>query len=198
MKAVKRAISLMLILSFAICLAGCNTKKLSHDKLVNYLDKEAKFDEVDDLDDFKKIFGKLRAGNEGYISLKDKKAQKIYDKLYNSSQGYPDYDIVEATAAYSSDSDGINYLFMFTFDDEKDAEKLYKKIEKVFELNGDSDEEKGMSYVYSCKKSSSGKYTIRNAYLEKNTLLIVMASTKDTDFVEDFCDYFKLQYDLDD
>ena len=193
-----RLVSVVLILTTLFCLTGCSTRKLSHAKIVEYLDKETKYDECDDIDEFSKIYGRPVKGNEGYISLKDKKAGKLYEKIFNKIFAYPDYDIVEATCAYGGDSDGANALYMFTLNDEKEAEKLFKKVKKAFKDNGDSDdgEEKGITYL--CTYHASGKRNIiRNVYLEKDTVLVVMCATSDTDFVEELLEHFKLPYIID-
>ena len=124
MKYLKNALCVALIFVMLVSLTGCGTSRLNHKKLVQFLEKQD-FDECEDIDDYTKIYGKMKKGNVGYVSLEGKDAQKVYNKIFNRLNQYSKYDVTYATSAYSYDSDGLNYLFMFTFEDEKDAEKQH-------------------------------------------------------------------------
>ena len=87
----------------------------------------------------------------------------------------------------------LNIINMI-FEDAKKAEKVYKKFAKNI-ADGDDGEEKGITYTVSSVKKSS-KYVVMNVYLEKDKLLIVYGSLKDTDILEDFCDELKLPTDF--
>ena len=172
--------------------------KLSHVKIAEYLNKETRYYQYDDIDEFAKIFGTPVKGNEGFISFKDEKAQELYDRVFNKLFSYSDFNIVEATCSYGGNSFGANALFLFTLNDEKEAEKFFKDVKTAFEDNGDTDNgvEKGITYFCSCKTTNK-RHVIRNVYLEKNTVLIVMCAANEIYFVDDFLEYFKLPYIID-
>lgn len=191
MKYLKNALCVALIFVMLVSLTGCGTSRLNHKKLAQFLDKQD-IDCCEDLDDYTKIYGKMKKGSEGYISSEGKDAQKIYNKIFNRLNQFSKYDITYATAAYIYDSDGLNYLFMFTFEDEKDAEKFYKKLNKQIDNPDDEGEEKGLSFTLSNQKKSTKKSYITGIYLEKNTVLYLRATTTDEDFVDDLCSTFKI------
>lgn len=190
MKYLKNALCLALVLVMLVSLTGCGTGKLNHKKLAQFLDKQD-LEDCEDLDDYTKIYGKMKKGSEGYISAEGKDAQKVYTKVFNRLNQYSKYDVTYATSAYRYDSDGFYYLFMFTFEDQKDAEKFYKKLTK--EVNeDDSGEEKGLSFTLANQKKSSKKSLITGIYLEKDTVLFLRGSTSDEDFADDLCAEFKI------
>lgn len=191
MKYLKNALCAALIFVMLVSLTGCGTSRLDHKKLAQFLDKQD-IDECEDLDDFTKIYGKMKKGSEGFISVDGKEAQKVYNKIFNRLNQYSKYDITYATAAYIYDSDGLNYLFMFTFEDEKDAEKFYKKLNKQIDNPDDEGEEKGLSFTLSNQKKSTKKSYITGIYLEKNTVLYLRGTTSDEDFADDLCAEFKI------
>lgn len=191
MKYLKNALCAALIFVMLVSLTGCGTSRLDHKKLAQFLDKQD-IDECEDLDDFTKIYGKMKKGSEGFISVDGKEAQKVYNKIFNRLNQYSKYDITYATAAYIYDSDGLNYLFMFTFEDEKDAEKFYKKLNKQIDNPDDEGEEKGLSFTLSNQKKSTKKSYITGIYLEKNTVLYLRGTTSDEDFADDLCTEFKI------
>lgn len=190
MKYLKNALCLALVLVMLVSLTGCGAGKLNHKKLAQFLDKQD-LEDCEDLDDYTKIYGKMKKGSEGYISAEGKDAQKVYTKVFNRLNQYSKYDVTYATSAYRYDSDGFYYLFMFTFEDQKDAEKFYKKLTK--EVNeDDSGEEKGLSFTLANQKKSSKKSLITGIYLEKDTVLFLRGSTSDEDFADDLCAEFKI------
>ena len=191
MKYVKNALCAALVFVMLISLTGCGASKLSHKKLLQFLEDQ-KIEDCEDLDDFTKVYGKMKKGSEGYVSFEGKDAQKLYTKVFNRLNQYPKLDVTSASAVYIYDSDGLNYLFMFTFEDEKDAEKFYKKLSKGIDDPDDEGEEKGIAFTLSNKKKSSKKSNIAGVYLEKNTVLYLRATTTDEDFVDDLCSTFKI------
>lgn len=198
MKRINEIVSIVLIITILFCLTGCSMNKLSHVKIAEYLDKEARYYQYNDIDEFAKIFGTPVKGNEGFISFKDEKAQELYDRVFNNLFSYSDFNIVEATCSYGGNSSGANALFLFTLNDEKEAEKFFKDVKTAFEDNGDTDngDENGITYFCSCKTTNK-RHVIRNVYLEKNTVLIVMCAANEIYFVDDFFKYFKLPYIID-
>lgn len=193
MKLLKKTLSIVLLLSVVLCLSACSGNRVKQDAIVKALENQD-FDECDDYDEFTKNYGKLAKKQSIYITLKDKKAQKSYDKIFNRLNKYPSADVTESTCAYFSDTNGFGYVFYFKFDDAKKAEKVFKKFIKERD-DADEGEEKGLTYSVSDTKKST-KHVVVNAYLEKDELLIVYGSIKDTDILEDFCDELKLPTDF--
>ena len=191
MKYVKNALCTALIFVMLFSLTGCGTGKLSHKKMAQFLEKQD-LEECEDLDDYTKIYGKMKKGNEGFISSEGKDAQKIYNKVFNRLNQYSKYDVTAATSAFIYDSDGLNYLFMFTFEDEKDAEKFYKKLSKSIDDPDDEGEEKGLRFTLLNQKKNTKKSYITGIYLEKNTVLFLRGQTTDEDFADDLCAEFKI------
>lgn len=192
MKLLKRTLCTILMISVVLSLSACSASKLSHEKFCKFFNSQD-LDECEDYNDYTDIYGKLTKEVGGYITLKDKKAQKIYEKLFNRTNMYPDYDVTQATSAYVADKDGYSFVFMFTLEDAKDAEKLFKKFSKNLEDDG---EEKGLQYAYTYTEKSSKRDVLKAVYLNKNTVLIIQANTKDMDFVQDLCEEFKLPCDF--
>ena len=193
MKLLKKAASIVLLLSVVLSLSACSGNRIKQDSIVKALENQV-FDECDDYDDFVDEYGKRNKEKSVYVTLKDKKAQKSYEKIFNRLNKYPDADVTESTCAYFTDVNGFGYIFFFKFEDAKKAEKVYKKYAKAMDDPEDG-EEKGITYSLSNVKKNS-KYVVSNAYLEKDELLIVYGSIKDTDMLEDFCDELKLPSDF--
>ena len=193
MKIIKKAVSIVLLLSVVLSLSACSGNRLKQDSIVKALENQD-FDECDDYDEFTEHYGKTSKQSAVYVTLKDKKAQKAYEKIFNRLNQYPDADVTDATCGYFADLNGFGYVFYFRFEDVKKAEKVYKKFAKKIS-DGDDGEEKGITYTVSNVKKNS-KYVVMNAYLEKDKLLIVYGSVKDADFLEDFCDELKLPADF--
>ena len=193
MKMLKKVASIVLLLSVVLSLSACSGNRVKQDGIVKALENQD-FDECDDYDEFTKLYGKMTKEQSVYVTLKDKKAQKAYDKIFNRLNKYPDADVTDATCAYFSGSNGFGYVFFFKFEDSKKAEKVFKRFSKD-KQDADDGEEKGINYSVSCNKKGS-KSVVNNAYQEKDKLLIIYGSIKDTDILEDFCDELKLPTDF--
>ena len=193
MKLMKKVLSVVLLISVVLSLSACSGNRVKQDAVVKALENQD-FDECDDYDEFAQCYGKMAKKQSVYVTLKDKKAQKSYDKIFNRLNKYPSADVTDSTCAYFSGTNGFGYVFFFKFEDAKKAEKVFKKFTKDRD-DADDGEEKGITYSVSCVKKSS-KYVVSNAYLEKDEVLIVYGSIKDTDILEDFCDELKLPTDF--
>ena len=193
MKLLKKTLSVVLLLSVVLSLCACSGNRVKQDNIVKALENQD-FDECDDYDEFTEHYGKMNKEQSVYVTLKDNKAQKAYDKIFNRLNKYPSADVTDATCGYFSGTNGFGYVFFFQFEDTKKAEKVFKKYTKDRD-DADDGEEKGITYSVSCVKKNS-KYVVTNAYLEKDKVLIVYGSIKDTDILEDFCDELKLPTDF--
>ena len=192
MKLIKRSICIILMLSVVLSLSACSAAKLSHEKLCKFFEAQD-IDECEDFEEYCEVYGKLTNEVGGYLTLKDKKAQKIYDKLFNRLNSYHDYDVTEATSAFVNNKDGYLLVFLFTFEEEKDAGKAFRKYKTNL---ADDGKENDLQYAYSYTEKKSGKDMFKAAYLYKNTVLIIQANTKDMDLAEELCKEFKLPNDF--
>ncbi len=193
MKVIKKALSVLLLLSVVLSLSACSATRLKQDSVVKALENQD-FEECDDYNEFSEIYGRMNKENAAYVKLTDKKAQKAYDKLFNRLNKYPSADVTDATCAFFSGKNGFGYVFFFKFEDENKAEKVYKKFVKSLN-DADDGEEKSLIYTVSDSKKGT-KHIVTNAYLEKTQLMIIYGSVKDTDILEDFTDELKLPSDF--
>ena len=203
MKVIKKALSVLLLLSVVLSLSACSATRLKQDSVVKALENQD-FEECDDYNEFSEIYGRMNKENAAYVKLTDKKAQKAYDKLFKAQKAYdklfnrlnkyPSADVTDATCAFFSGKNRFGYMFFFKFEDENKAEKVYKKFVKSLN-DADDGEEKSLIYTVSDSKKGT-KHIVTNAYLEKTQLMIVYGSVKDTDILEDFTDELKLPSDF--
>ena len=195
MKLFKKAVSVVLTLTVVLGLTACGSK-LSHKDMVNFLEKE-KYECCDEPDDYIGFFGKIvgeMAMDEGaYINCTKRDAQDIYDIVFNHLGQYPDYDVTEATTFCYCGEDGGTYLgFLFTFEEAKKAEKLYKKYSKNYDEDGESGTKGGITYTIECSELITGRQGINGIYLKDDTLLIIRGTGEETKPVDDLCKTFGL------
>ena len=88
MKVIKKALSVLLLLSVVLSLSACSATRLKQDSVVKALENQD-FEECDDYNEFSEIYGRMNKENAAYVKLTDKKAQKAYDKLFNRLNKYP-------------------------------------------------------------------------------------------------------------
>ena len=195
MKVFKKIACSVLALGLVLGLTACKAKEFDHKMLADFCE-EQDFEEYDDFDDFYAAYGDIitfHASEEGvYMYATKGDAQDLYDKVLNRFGDYPTYDVSEATLFAYSDKDQLTIGYLFTFEETKEAEKLFKKYSRGFADDGESGEEKGYSYSIETGDGPSGKDTLTGVYLKGNTVLIVRSITKDSDLVEDMCAYFKV------
>ena len=101
MKVIKKALSVLLLLSVVLSLSACSATRLKQDSVVKALENQD-FEECDDYNEFSAIYGRMNKENAAYVKLTDKKAQKAYDKLFNRLNKYPSADVTDATCAFFS------------------------------------------------------------------------------------------------
>lgn len=195
MKTLKRLTCAVLAATMIFGLTACKAKDFDHKMFADFCEDQD-FEEYDDIDDFFEDYGKIisfRAEDEGvYMYATRGDAQDFYDRILNRFKDYPTYDVSEATLFAYSDKDQLTIGYLFTFEETKEAEKLFKKYSRQFADEGESGEEKGYSYSIETGDGPSGKDTLTGVYLKGNTVLIVRSITKDSDLVEDMCETFKV------
>lgn len=195
MKTLKRLTCAVLTAAMVFGLTACKAKEFDHKKLSDFCE-EQDFEEYDDFDDFYAAYGDIitfHAAEEGvYMYATKGDAQDLYDKVLNRFGELPTYDVSEATLFSYGDKEQLTVGYLFTFEETKEADKLFKKYSRGFADDGESGEEKGYSYSIETGDGPSGKDTLTGVYLKGNTVLIVRSMTKDSDLVEDMCAYFKV------
>jgi hypothetical protein len=192
MKTIKRIACSILALVMVIGLTACTQQKFDHKKIAKYCDDQnyESYDDFDDfIDEYSSIISGMKIEDGSYIYVTDRDAQKIYNKTVNRFSDFPKYDVNAATC-FAINDDGINVGWLFDFADQDDAEKFFKKAGKRYAGDGEKGEEKGYSYYISEDKNSSGGKTLSGVYRRGNTVLLLRTISKDTDVIEDFCEYY--------
>ena len=195
MKTLKRLTCAVLTAAMIFGLTACKAKEFDHKMLADFCE-EQDFEEYDDFENFYAAYGDIitfHAEEEGvYMYATKGDAQDLYDKVLNRFGELPTYDVSEATLFSYGDKEQLTVGYLFTFEETKEAEKLFKKYGKAFADDGENGEEKSYSYYIETGDGPSGKDTLTGVYLKGNTVLIVRSMTKDSDLVEDMCAYFKV------
>lgn len=195
MKTFKKLACAALALTMVIGLTACSSKGFDHKKMIEF-SEDQDFDEMDDSDEFVREYGNLAAGrskSDGiYISCTGSDAQDVYDIVLNRFGELKSYDVEEATALFYSNREGTCMAFVFTLEDEKDAEKLFKKYGKKFARDGEEGKEKGYSYIIESGSGTKSKDTLCGVYLKNSTVIIVRALVSDTDPIDDLCKKYNI------
>ena len=200
MKLVKQVAGLALAFVMTLGFAACTPKEFEHKKLVDFCEEH----DIDEADDLEKFFtragGLLNVGStiddEGiYYSCTDSEAEDVYDTLFNRFGEYRDCDVEKTTSFVFCNKNGYYLVCLFTMEDEKDAEKLFKEFEDVKEDDDDavSGKDKNCSYIISNGENSKGKSVVAGFYMRKNTVLIIRGIYEDSDFVDDLCKEYKIK-----
>ncbi len=192
MKTLKRIACSFLAIAMVIGLTACSQQKFDHKKIAKFCDDqdfECSEDSGDFIDDYGSILTGIDKGEGLYIYVTNRDAQKLYNKTLNRLSDFPKYD-VEAATCFAINDDGINVGWLFNFVEKDDAEKFFKKAGKRYADDGEKGDEKGYSYYISENRGSSDRKTLTGIYLRGNTVLVLRSVTGDTDFIEDFCEYY--------
>ena len=130
MKTFKKIACSVLALGLVMGLTACKPKAFEYQKMVDFLEDQD-MDDYDDYDDFIRDYsdaiGMGRDIDGIYIHCDGKDAQDVYDVVLNRFGDFPDYDVEESIAFAMHDEGGFGIGYLFTFEDEKEAEKLFKK-----------------------------------------------------------------------
>ena len=195
MKTLKRLTCAVLAAAMIFGLTACKAKEFDHKTLSDFCE-EQDFEEYDEYDDFFEEYGKIisfRAEEEGvYMYATKGDAQDLYDDVLNRFKDFPDYDVSEATLFAYTDMDQLCIGYLFTFEETKEAEKLFKKFSKIYADDGESGEEKGYSYSIEDGETTSGREMLTGVYLKGNTVLIIRSMGGDSDLADDMCETFKV------
>lgn len=193
MKTFKKIACSVLALGLVMGLTACKPKAFEYQKMVDFLEDQD-MDDYDDYDDFIRDYsdaiGMGRDIDGIYIHCDGKDAQDVYDVVLNRFGDFPDYDVEESIAFAMHDEGGFGIGYLFTFEDEKEAEKLFKKYGKAFADDGENGEEKGYSYYIEAGTGTANKDLYSGVYLRGNTVIIIRTMGVDDEFVDDFCEVY--------
>lgn len=195
MKILKKIACSVLALGLVMGLTACAPKTFEYKTMIDFLEDQD-MEEYDDSDDFLMDYGdviSMSRDNDGiYIHCDGRDAQDIYDKVLNRFGDMPDYDVTEAIAFAMQDDGGMGVGYQFTFEDEKEAGKLFKKYGKAFASDGENGDEKSYSYYIEGGEGPKDKYLYTGVYLRGNTVIIIRTMGVDDDFVDEFCEVYGL------
>lgn len=188
MKTLKRLACAALALTMLMGLTACSGQKFSHKQLCKFAEEQ----DMERYDKSRKFIEEVTNSSSDcaiYLSEKDKEAQKIYDHFINRTKLFKDYDISESTCIICVGDDEADMIILFTFEDEQTAEKFAKKFaDEALEGECDKGDEKGYSYEISVDEMYEGFNKYIGIYVSGKNVLFVNVTTKDEDFMEDFCE----------
>ena len=181
MNLLKKTAAGILVLVLVLTGTACSKNKA--------LDKVAKvaeqlgFEESGDEDRLQKDVSGTQDYNEMVYCCSDRqrKAQKIYDEVFNSSNTYPGFDVETAAFMYSniinSNEDAVREnVYIFSFKTSKKANEFYEiLIQEMGVLKSAEGKEKNYSYaVY--VTAVEKRVVEQGIYIEGNTVIIVNGS----------------------
>ena len=167
------------ILVLALMLGACAcSKRMSLDK-IGKVAEECGLEETGDEERLQKDVGAAQDYNEMvyYCSDKPKKAQKIYDIVFNRSNTYPAAEVTAAAFMYSnvinSNGDAVREnAYLFTFKSNKKANDFYEMLVTqmgVLQVVQGKDK-----YSYTLYLDQVDKYVIEQGmYVEGNSVVVV-------------------------
>ena len=167
------------ILVLGLMLGACAcSKRMSIDK-VEKVAEECGLEETGDEERLQKDVGAAQDYNEMvyYCSDKPKKAQKIYDIVFNRSNTYPAAEVTKAAFMYSNvingNGDAVREnAYLFTFKSNKKASDFYEMLVKqmgVLQVVSGKDK-----YSYTLYLDKADRYVIEQGmYLDGDTVIVV-------------------------
>ena len=192
MKALKKITCAFLALAMVMGLTACAPKTFDHKKAIKYCEGEG-YELYDDVDDYSDDFEEIILGNDpgegAYIHAVKDDAQDIYDDVFNRFDGYPSCDVNEATSFIYYDEGLFIQGYVLTFDEAKDAEKVFKTYSKKLKDEGEKGEEKGYSYFIIERKYGDIKQYC-GIYLKNNSVLFIQTNAKKSKTVDGICENF--------
>ena len=177
MNLLKKTATGILLLGFVLGVTACS-KRMSIDK-IEKVAEECGLEETGDEERLQKDIGGTQDYNElvYYCSDKPKKAQKIYDLVFNRSHTYPAAEVTTAAFMYSnvinSNEDAIREnVYLFTFKTNKKATEFYEMLVKqmgVLQVVQGKDK-----YSYTLYLDQIDKRVIEQGmYLDGDTVIVV-------------------------
>lgn len=187
MKMIKKICLLGIMLTMAVNLCACGTKKFNHEKFADVLEA-SEFEEYEDGHEFLKNIAYL-SNSQSYYYQSGDEADEMYDTLINRSLLYSDYKIKELTTAYMNKEEGYMLIYMITFESNKDAESFFEECAaKDYEKTGNQD---GYEYLIS-KKENTNSISPSSVYLIGDTILQINGKFIDTKTFDNICNMMEL------
>ena len=193
MNTFKRTACSFLALAVVIGCTACASKSFDHKKAVKYCEDED-YEMYDDVYDYNDAFDEIiigkRPGDSAYIHAVKDDAQDVYDLIFNRYDAYPDGDVNEATSFIYFDEGVFVQGYVLTFDEAKDAEKVYKTYARNLKDMGEKGEEKGYSYFIMKRKYSENLKQYCGIYLKNNSVFFIQTNYKKASLVDGICEIF--------
>ena len=146
------------------------------------------------MDDFSDAFEEIiigdRPGDSAYIHAVKDDAQDVYDKVFNRFEAYPECDVNEATSFIFFDEGVFVQGYVLTFDEAKDAEKVYKTYAKGLKDYGEKGEENDYSYFIMERKYSDNLKQYCGVYLKNNSVFFIQTNYKKASLVDGICEIY--------
>ena len=194
MKTIGKITCSIIAVSAVIMLAACSSGEFSHKKLVGFCRKHG-CEICDDLEKYSSDSSHLmRSDNEGgyYITGTEDIAEALYDRQINYFQDFRSYDVTEATIYTYQTSDSFSRGYLFTFEDLEDAEDFFGKYCEEHCEDGTTGIEKDYTYTVYHHSLNNGRAVKAGVYLKGNNVLIIWATNRNFDIIEDFCKTFRV------
>lgn len=194
MNLLKKTASGILVLVLVLNVTACS-KRMSIDK-IEKVAEECGLEETGDEERLQKDIGGTQDYNEQvyYCSDKPKKAQKIYDLVFNRSHTYPSAEVTTAAFMYSNvingNGDAIREnIYLFSFKSNKKATEFYEMLVTqmgVLQVVQGKDK-----YSYTLYLNQTDKRLVEQGmYLDGDTVIVVSGvgyDFKDFSLIDRLC-----------
>ena len=193
MNTLKKIACSFMALAVVVGCTACASKTFDHKKAIKYCEDED-YELFDDVDDYADAFNEIIIGNEpgegAYIHAVKDDAQDLYDTVFNRFEGYPDSDVNEATSFIFFDEGVFIQSYVITFDDVKDAEKVYKTYAKKLKDEGEKGEEKDYSYFIMERYYGENLKQYCGIYQKNNSIFFIQCNYKKASLVDEICEVY--------
>ena len=193
MNTLKKIACSFMALTVVVGCTACASKTFDHKKAIKYCEDED-YEMFDDVDDYADAFNEIIIGNEpgegAYIHVVKDDAQDLYDTVFNRFEGYPDSDVNEATSFIFFDEGVFIQSYVITFDDVKDAEKVYKTYAKKLKDEGEKGEEKDYSYFIMERYYGENLKQYCGIYQKNNSIFFIQCNYKKASLVDEICEVY--------
>ncbi len=183
MKIVRKSLSVLFIVLFAISMAGCFAKNDVPSSIV----KAAKgygIEEVASRTDLIKISAKLTSEGAGYYRAKDtEEATKYYQSYFNARKKLPDIDADDFIAVSVKEKGNavihVSSVYSVTLKSKEDAKEVFDKLSEIAMsslriLGKDKGEKSKYSYAIAYEKNTVST-TVIGIYLEGKSVTYLQA-----------------------
>ena len=183
MKIVRKTLSVLFIVLFAISMAGCLAKNDVPSKIVNAA-KGYGIEEVGSRTDLIKISAKLTSEGAGFYRAKNiEEATKLYKSYFNARKNLPDIDADDFIAISVKEKGDavihVSSVYSATFKNKDDAKEVFDKLSEIALsslriLGKDKGEKSNYSYAIAYEKNTVST-TILGIYLQGKSVTYLQA-----------------------